>query len=94
MRSRLSVGQAARSKTHRAEQLVEALLDDPETGVFRASRHRQGDARAIDQRPAGCRTTKRSAALQGVLIGPDQSTTCVVLTVSDRVLADRAEAVD
>ncbi len=77
----------------RTQQLARTLLSDPETSYFqRAISGRQ----ILDQlvaRPLEVPRAEAIRRLQGVLIGPDGATTCVMLTVSPRGATNRAAAV-
>ncbi|MFW6171436.1 MAG: efflux RND transporter permease subunit [Planctomycetota bacterium] len=78
----------------RPEQLAEALLKHPDPSYFqRAVTGRQMLERLMS-RPLELSREEAIRRLQGVLIGPDGETTCVLLTISDRGVGNRVAAVN
>ena len=78
----------------RAERLARALLSDPETAFFQRAITGRQILRQLVSPPVDLSLAEAFRRLQGVLIGPDGETTCVILTISDRGAANRAAAVD
>ena len=77
----------------RAERLAEALLAEPQTTMFqRALTGRQVLAQ-LTSPPLDLPRRDAIERLQGVLIGPDGRTTCVLLTIAPRGVEDRAAAI-
>ena len=77
----------------RAEQFAEALLVDPKQAYFQ--RAITGGQMLDRLRRPPLELSRREAVdrLQGVMIGPDGHTSCVLLTVSDRGKSDRKGAI-
>jgi len=78
----------------RVDELAEALLSDPEAAYFQKAASGRQTLRRLVSRPVKLRPSEAIRRVQGVLIGPDKMTTCLVLTVSERGAADRPAAVD
>ncbi len=78
----------------RAEQLAQTLVQDPETAYFQRATTGLRVLRQLANRPISLPAAEAKRRLQGILIGPNGSTTCVILTVSPRGVADRAAAVE
>ncbi len=76
------------------EQLAEAMLSDPETSYFQRAMTGRQILHQLTSRPLNRARDEAIRRLQGVLIGPDGHTTCVMLTISDRGASDRAGAID
>jgi predicted RND superfamily exporter protein len=78
----------------RTEQLARALLRAPQTAYFQRALTGQQILQQLVSAPLDLPRSEALRRLQGVLIGSDGKTTCVVLTVSARGEADRAAAVE
>ena len=81
-------------KDNRADQLAKALLSNPEEAYFERAISGRQTLRRLISPPVKMSPSKAIHRLQGVLIGPDGMTTCLVLTVSERGAANRAAAID
>ncbi len=78
----------------RPQQLADALLSVPQTSYFQRAITGQQILHQLTSRPLDVPRDEAIRRLQGVLIGPDQSTTCVMLTISQRGAANRVAAID
>lgn len=77
----------------RAQQLADALLSGDDPYFQRAITGREMLDR-LTERPVSVARSEAIRRLQGILIGPDGDTTCVILTISDRGTDNRDVAVD
>ncbi len=77
----------------RAECLAEALLADPQTAVFQRALTGRQVLEQLTSPPLDLPRREAIRRLQGVLIGPDGETTCVLLTIAPRGVEDRAAAI-
>ncbi len=78
----------------RVDQLIQALLTDADEAYFQRAISGRQMLRQLIAPPLKLPVKEGIRRLQGVLIGPDETTTCVVLTVSERGAAHRADALD
>ena len=78
----------------RAEQLAEALLENPETAYFERALTGPGVIERLVSEPLELPRSEAIRRLQGLLIGPDGHTTCVLLTLSKRGSLDRVAAIE
>ncbi|MFZ5833112.1 MAG: efflux RND transporter permease subunit [Planctomycetota bacterium] len=78
----------------RAENLARALLENPDRAYFQRARTGARLLRRLTSAPLGLSYQEAVQRLQGVVIGADGATTCVVLTVSKRGAENRAAAID
>ncbi len=78
----------------RVGQLADALLGDPESSHFQRAITGPRMLEQLTSRPVNLPRVEAIRRLQGVLIGPDGNTTCVMMTISDKGAANRDEAVD
>ncbi len=78
----------------RAAELAQALVENPETAYFQRAFTGRQVFRQLVSPPINLSPSEAIRRLRGVLIGPDERTTCVILTVSPRGVANRAAAVE
>jgi predicted RND superfamily exporter protein len=76
----------------RAARLAEACIRDPDTAFFQRAITGAEMVHNLTSRRVPYQEAIRR--LQGVLVGRDAKTSCVMLTISDKGAADRATAVD
>ncbi len=77
----------------RAACLAEALLADPQTSMFQRALTGRQVLEQLTSPPLDLPRREAIRRLQGVLVGPDGETTCVLLTIAPRGVEDRAAAV-
>ena len=68
----------------RAAELAQALVENPETAYFQRAFTGRQVFRQLVSPPINLSPSEAIRRLRGVLIGPDERTTCVILTVSPR----------
>ncbi|MFO7904476.1 MAG: efflux RND transporter permease subunit [Planctomycetota bacterium] len=78
----------------RPRQLAQSLLEHPDPPYFQSAVTGQEMVERLMSRPLELSREEAIRRLRGILIGPDGETTCVMLTISERGVGNRAAAVN